>query len=108
MTDPKFTRRSLLRTGVQLSAAGVALTALNACGEDKPKGTVCADPNALSVAENSLRKASHYVEQAPDPAKNCSGCAFFHAETAPCGKCELFQGPVNQAGHCDSWAAKPA
>jgi hypothetical protein len=107
MTDPKFTRRSVLRQGIQLPAAGVALFALSACGEDKPKVAACADPNQLSVAENSLRKAGHYVEQSPDPAKTCAGCGFFAAgEKPPCGKCEIFQGPVNAAGHCDSFAAK--
>lgn len=107
MTDPKITRRSVLRQGIQLPAAGVALYALSACGESKPKVAACADPNQLSVSENSLRKAGHYVEQAPDPAKNCAGCGFFAmGDKPPCGKCEIFQGPVNSAGHCDSWAAK--
>ena len=107
MTNSNVTRRSVLRQGSQLTAAGVALFALSACGDDKPKVQACADPNQLSVSENSLRKAGHYVEQAPDATKSCAGCGFFAAgDKPPCGKCEIFQGPVNSAGHCDSWAAK--
>jgi hypothetical protein len=110
MEESTFTRRALLRQGLQLPAAGAALMALSACGEGekKPKAIVCADPNALSVAENSLRKAGHYEEKAPDPTKTCNGCGFFTMEKAPCGKCEIFQGPVNSGGHCDSWAARPS
>ena len=108
MDDQNFTRRRILRQGLQLPAAGAAMWALSACGESKPKAIVCADPNSLSVAENSLRKAGHYEEKAPDPTKTCAGCGFFTVEKAPCGKCEIFQGPVNSGGHCDSWAAKAA
>ena len=44
MTNSNFTRRSVLRQGSQLTAAGVALFALSACGDDKPKVQACADP----------------------------------------------------------------
>jgi len=93
----------------QLSALGAAGWALSSCGEGENK-VVCAGPNNLTMAENSLRKASKYVEEAPDAAKNCLGCGFFQADpaNATCGKCEIFIGPVNARGHCDSWAAKTA
>ncbi len=109
MNDQKFSRRSVLNQSVRLPIAGAAVFALSACGEggDKPKALVCADPNSLSMAENSLRQSGHYVEKAPEADKNCSVCSFFTmGEKPPCGKCEIFQGPVNAGGHCDSWAKK--
>ncbi len=109
MNNQKLTRRSVLEKSAALPVAGVALFALTACGEEKPKGLVCADPNSLSMAENSLRTSAHYVEKSADAAKTCSVCSFFAAgEPPPCGKCEIFQGPVNAGGHCDSWAKKEA
>jgi len=102
-----LSRRTVLHRGLQLPAAGAALWALSACDQGESVAA-CAGPNNLTLSENSLRKASHYVEQAPDPAKNCTGCGFFTAGEGanPCGKCEIFLGPVNAKGHCDSWAAK--
>ena len=69
-----------------------------------------AGPNNLTFSENSLRQASHYAEEAPDPKKNCTGCGFFTPgeNASPCGKCEIFLGPVNARAHCDSWAEKKA
>jgi hypothetical protein len=105
MPEP-ISRRVLVSRAAQLSGLGVVL---GACGEGGNK-VVCAGPNNLTMSENSLRKASNYAEEAPDPAKNCTGCGFFQADpaNATCGKCEIFIGPVNARGHCDSWAAKPA
>lgn len=109
MSEQHLSRRSILRQGVQWPAAGTALWVLAACGQGEKK-TACADPNSLSMSENSLRKASHYVEEAPDPTKNCTGCGFMKLGETPtaCAKCEIFQGPVNPRGHCDSWAKKEA
>ncbi len=111
MDEQKRTRRNILEQGVRLPVAGAAILALNACGqgEQKPKAIVCADPNSLSMAENSLRQSGHYAEKSPDASKTCSVCNFFTAgDPPPCGKCEIFQGPVNSGGHCDSWAQKQA
>ena len=109
MTDSKLSRRTVLEQGVRLPIAGAAVFALSACGDDGPKVAACADPNVLSMAENSLRQSAHYVEKSPDAAKTCAVCSFFTAgEPPPCGKCEIFQGPVNAGGHCDSWAKKEA
>jgi High potential iron-sulfur protein len=108
MANVKLTRRAVLGYGVQLSGVGVVIGALSACDNAKKKVVACADPNSLSDAENSLRKDRHYVEQSPDPTKTCSGCGFFKLDedAGGCGRCEIFQGPANPKGHCDSWAAK--
>ncbi len=109
MSSTNVTRRAVLDRSLQLPAAGVALWALSACGEGEQK-IVCAGPNNLTFAENSLRQASHYVEEAPDPTKSCTQCSFFKPVDAGsiCGPCEIFVGPVNARGHCDSFAVKPA
>ncbi|HEY6455451.1 MAG TPA: high-potential iron-sulfur protein [Steroidobacteraceae bacterium] len=110
MTSDKIPRRAVLRHGLRLTAAAVALWTLSACAEDNKKMLACANPDSMGAAENALRKARHYVEKSPDLAKTCSGCAFFTAgqDGGACGTCAIFQGPANPAGHCDSWAAKQA
>lgn len=102
-------RRALLSNMAAWPLAGAGVLALTACGEQE-KVVVCAGPNNLTFAENSLRQASHYVEKAPDPAKDCSKCGFFKPADGggACGKCDIFQGPVNIAGHCDSFSVKAA
>ncbi|MBL8645411.1 MAG: high-potential iron-sulfur protein [Rhodospirillaceae bacterium] len=107
--DTSVSRRAVLGRAAAIPVAGAALWALSAC-DDTPKVEACAGPNNLTVSENTLRKASNYVEQAADPAKNCLGCGFFTPGEggARCGKCEIFLGPVNAQGHCDSWAARQA
>jgi hypothetical protein len=107
-------RRSFLKLGLKVSAAGLTGFALEACG-GKPSGgaaaggpKACVDLAELTASEQSLRQSMNYVEKAPDPTKTCSGCSFFTAGEG-CGSCEIFTGgPANPAGHCDSWAAKPA
>ncbi len=109
MSEHGLSRRRVLGRGLQFSGLGLATWALSSCDQG-PKVVACAGPNNLTFSENSLRQASHYVEEAPDPAKNCTGCGFFTAGEggSNCGKCEIFLGPVNARGHCDSWAAKKA
>jgi hypothetical protein len=109
MNEQFLSRRHLLNRGLQVSGLGLAAMALSACDQAE-KVAACAGPNNLTFSENSLRQASHYVEEAPDPKKNCTGCGFFAAGEGgnPCGKCEIFIGPVNARGYCDSFAEKKA
>jgi len=69
----------------------------------------CANPSALSAAENQQRKLDNYTEKSLDPSKTCSGCRFFTTGAGPtaCGKCEIFNGPANPKGRCDDWAPRP-
>ena len=78
-----MTRRGLLWTGMQLTAAG-----------------------ALIAAGSGLAASLKYTEHSPDPAKPCSGCGFFTAGSGGCGSCSIFNSNVNANGHCDSWAPK--
>ncbi len=66
-----------------------------------------ADSGACADVNDSLRAALHYIEQSPDTLKVCAGCVYFAAaDSSRCGSCQIFGGPANPKGHCDSWAAK--
>jgi hypothetical protein len=101
MDGMNFLRRRLL---IGATACG-ALT-IGACKSDKP--AACANPENMSPSEKSLREAQHYVERSPDPAKVCAGCGFFSAAdgAGDCGHCQIFNGPANAKGRCESWAAR--
>jgi hypothetical protein len=100
-------RRTILRRLAACLVASAASWSSVAHGKDK-KDFACADPNALSQAENRQRKLDNYTEKSMDPGKTCSGCEFFTAGAKPaaCGKCDIFNGPANPSGKCDDWAAR--
>ena len=104
-----LSRRTFLNRGLQLPAAGIALWTLGSCAT-KAKLDACVDVESLTPSEQGLRQANHYVGQAPDPARKCSGCSFFTPDegAGSCGTCKIFGGPANALGHCDSWAAAKA
>ena len=91
-----ISRRGLLMTGAVVLASGRTAAA------DK----VCADPAKLDDGQKSLRDSLNYVEQSTDPSKTCNGCSFFQTAGEGCGTCQIFSGPANANGHCDSWGAK--
>ena len=103
----KISRRTLLLRGLQVPAgAGLAL-GLASCGGEGAAELVCADPGAMTSAEESVRRTLNYTELSRDPAQVCAGCEFFSGagEAGGCGSCEIFGGkPVNPDGHCDSWS----
>ena len=105
---PMQGRRATLRRLTACLLAGAASCISVGHGKEK-KDFVCANPNALSQAENRQRKLDNYTEKSLDPGKTCSRCRFFTAAAEPtaCGKCEIFNGPANPKGKCDDWAARP-
>jgi hypothetical protein len=106
MSHSKFySRRSMVRLGIQLPVAGAVVGLLGACGA-KQNAVTCADPDDWSLSENGLRKANNYTEVSTDPEKNCLNCAFFKADSAEssCGQCEIFTASAHRNGHCDSWS----
>ena len=107
--DKKISRRTILKRGLQIPLGSSVLLGLAACGSDSDSSSamVCADPNMMTSAEESVRRTLKYTEASPDPAAVCASCAFYHAPTqvGGCGSCEMFGGnPVNPGGHCDSWS----
>lgn len=107
--DKKYSRRTILMRGLQIPLGGSVLFGLTACGSDgdSSNAMVCADPNMMTSAQESVRRTLKYTEVSPDPARVCADCAFFHApaQESGCGSCEMFGGePVNPGGYCDSWS----
>lgn len=105
--DKKISRRTVLLRALQIPVGSSILLGLSACGSDGDSAMLCADPNRMTSAEESVRRTLRYTEVSPDPGKVCAGCDFFHAasEANGCGSCEMFAGaPVNPSGYCDSWS----
>lgn len=110
--EKQFSRRQVVKLGVQVPAAAVAVGLLAACG-DEEEIALCANPNSLSFSENSIRQANNYTESSPHADKTCLNCAFFTPDPADatgevpnCGHCSIFEGFAGKDGYCDSWATK--
>jgi High potential iron-sulfur protein len=90
-------RRILLRRIFQIGVTVTVLpTALNAVAADS-----CVSPDS-----DGLRTSLHYANASPKKDELCKACSFFAADPAKtaCGNCQIMSGPVDAAGHCDSWA----
>jgi hypothetical protein len=103
-------RRRLLERTLQAVVGGVVLSAAapsaRAAAGPAAAGKVCADLDAMDSGARSMRGSLNYAETSPDATKTCSACAFFTAGAAGCGTCQIFSGPTNPQGHCDSWSQK--
>lgn len=95
-------RQFLARSGTGFLgvAAGFFLVG---CGS---KGNQLNCTDSLRKAEISMRESLNYVEYSPDSEKSCVQCAFYTGDTQGCGDCQIFSGPVNPEGVCDSWSKK--
>lgn len=91
-------RRQLLALGGQIALCSVLIKPAAAAEE------VCADPKQLDAGQSSLRESLKYTEHSADPNKTCANCQLFEAKGAGCGYCQIFMGPANSKGHCDSWS----
>ena len=109
--NKKLTRRTFVVRSIQVPLGASLALGLQACGgggggsESAATQTVCADPEAMSASEASMRSSLGYTPSSPDPAQNCAGCAYFKGGASECGACDLLGGSqVNASGRCDSWA----
>ena len=102
MGNRTFSRREMLRSGLQLLVVG---SVLGGCSEAPID---CTDTSALGTADRQLRVSLGYQDQSPfGKDKSCLNCDFFEsAGRNQCGTCTLIQGPINPGGYCKSWAAK--
>jgi len=120
----RVSRRQFLRSLGLAGAVGASGTLLVACGggsdgggdgtagADSESATAadCSDLSGLSDSQKQRRKqqvdALNYVEESPEPNKNCANCQLYQQEKygAGCGGCQLFPGPVAGEGYCSSWA----
>ena len=71
-------------------------------------GVDCSDDEMMTTPQRALRASSGYTENSPHgDERNCAACQFFELGAAQiCGSCQILGGPVNPAGHCNSWAAR--
>ena len=105
--DEKLSRRDVLQKS---AAFGVlAVVGAGACGKSQPKALSCSDTTALSSADAQVRTSLMYVDNSVEPGKSCANCQQF-LPTGPnvCGGCKVLKGPINPAGYCKSFVAKPA
>lgn len=106
--DRIFTRRDLLQKSAALGALAV-FGAAAACSKEAPKALACTDTSALSPADMTIRTSLQYIDNSNQPGKQCSGCQqFVPAAPDACGTCKVVKGPINPAGYCKSFVAKPA
>lgn len=93
-------RRRFLRTAATLAASAALAPQLIPLARAADS---CTDP-----ASEALRVSMNYVSKAADAAQSCATCGFFAADEAKpaCGGCQIMSGPVDAAGHCDSWSPK--
>jgi hypothetical protein len=93
-------RRDLLQRALKMTAAALLLPRIVDLARAADS---CIDP-----ASESLRSSLHYASATPKAAEPCSACGFYSANAGKpaCGNCQIMSGPVDEKGHCDSWAAR--
>jgi hypothetical protein len=111
-------RRVFLRRALALGAAGAGGgVLLSACGGDGDGGDgesgggesggggVTCDTSGLTQEEKKQRQRFQYVAQTEKPNERCNNCQFWKPDQVEgeCGGCQLFPGPVNPKGWCNSW-----
>ena len=104
--DEKLSRRDLLQHSAALGA--FVVWAGSACNKG-PAQFSCTDTTGLSATDVTIRTTLAYVDVSTEPGKSCTNCQQFVAPPAPgtCGTCKVLKGPINPAGYCKSFVAKP-
>ncbi len=122
-SNDRVSRRRFLQSVGIAGVVGASGTLLAACGGSDDSGSSsgdssgsasasggCSDLSGLSDAQKKQRsqmvKSLQYVEETPQPDKNCANCQLYiQSEYGEgCGGCQLFPGPVAANGYCNSWA----
>jgi hypothetical protein len=108
MTD-KLSRRDLLQQGAALGALALGAAAVGACNKSAP-ALACTDTAGLAPTDVQIRTTLAYVDASTEPGKTCANCQQFVAPptAGACGTCKVLKGPINPAGNCKSFVAKPA
>ena len=121
-SNDRVSRRRFLQSVGVAGVVGASGTLLAACGGSDDSGSSsdsggsasasgsCSDLSDLSDAQKKQRSqmvnSLQYVEETPQPDKNCANCSLYvqgdYGEG--CGGCQLFPGPVAANGYCNSWA----
>ncbi|WP_179862167.1 high-potential iron-sulfur protein [Longibacter salinarum] len=117
-------RRGFIQKLSALGLAGFGASAILAgCGGSDDSGSAtsdtaasgnlqCDDLSGLTASERERRQtqveALQYVEESETEGQYCDNCLFYQQpeEGSECGGCQLFPGPVNPKGWCNTWQAK--
>jgi len=121
----RYSRRTFLKQLVAISATGlVGATLLTACGkaeggersetdtgptdQTSPGTTVlekCQESADLPILDITARQAVNYVDESPQPDKDCANCRFFKqpATGTVCGGCDIVRGAIAPEGYCNAW-----
>jgi hypothetical protein len=95
------------RRFLTFAVAGVPLVAVAGRSAGAlAQAAACYDSASLPLSQKNRRRSLGYVEASTDPARRCTGCAFFTASGEGCGTCALLSGPVNAGGLCNSFAPR--
>jgi len=110
-TSPR--RRFLTKIGKGFGFLWGGTAILAACQQVEKRqetydGDSCDDLRRVSEAERTKRKSFGYVSKTPIADNQCSNCNLYlpPKEAQACGKCILFEGPVQSEGYCTYWALK--
>lgn len=87
MTDPKPTRRQVLKRTAALAVAGVA----GGLGL-----------SAAAQAQSKIAKEQAQYQSSPKDGNQCSGCRFFTGGNA----CEKVEGEISPNGWCSLYSPK--
>lgn len=116
MSEKKLDRRQFFERALLIGAstfgAGAFLAACKSeaksgggAGSKAPAAVDCTDLSALSEQEKKTREALKYVNNTPEPAKNCANCKLFVSQP-PCNKCTAVPGPIAAGGYCTAWISR--
>ena len=118
MNDMAYSRRqfvgkcistcSLFLGGSALIMSGCNSNPNPSGDKDKSASNPCGDLSGISNSELEKRHKFAYVDASPVPGNSCGNCSLYvpRENSADCGGCLLFQGPVHATGHCIQYAAK--
>lgn len=96
----RMTRRGLLRSGLQMTLAGVVVSASTVARAQGEKS--CLD----GKMDPGLAESMNFTEHSTTANQTCSNCGLFDGDGSACAHCQIFSCTVNPKGHCDSWAPK--
>lgn len=97
--SPRIGRRAWVGRSL---AVLVAAPALAACGG----GGLTCEGGSLSSDQAATRRALHYSDTSPTPARECRSCALYTGNETACGTCSVVGGEIHPLGTCDSFVAR--
>jgi hypothetical protein len=104
-------RDFVIRLAVLGAVPGVLSQACSGGGDGGGGGGLdCTDVSGLAPADVQMRTSQQYVEASTHGAQTCATCNFYQApaQAGGCGTCQVIRGPINPAGYCNLFVARPS